>query len=126
MFTQIEGFMVDEHIHMSDLKGVLERLIHCYFGGERRSRFRPSYFPFTEPSAEVDIFWQKENGEEGWLEVLGAGMIHPVVLENVGYDPRKVSGFAFGLGIERFVMLKHGITNIRHFYESDLRFLRQF
>ena len=125
MFTQIEGFMVDENIRMSDLKGVLERLIQRYFGENRPYRMRPSFFPFTEPSAEIDILWQRD-GKDAWLEVLGSGMIHPAVLENVGYDPRKYSGFAFGLGVERFVMLKYGISNIRLFYENDLRFLRQF
>ncbi len=126
MFTQIEGFIVDENIRMSDLKGVLQRLIHAYFGADRTYRMRPSFFPFTEPSAEVDIRWENAAGEQVWFEVLGAGMIHPAVLENVGYDPQRVSGFAFGLGVERFVMLKHGIKNIKHLYENDLRFLRQF
>jgi phenylalanyl-tRNA synthetase alpha chain len=126
MFTQMEGLLVDEDIHMSDLKGVLERLIHRYFGEGRPYRMRPSFFPFTEPSTEVDILWRKDDGSEQWLEVLGAGMVHPAVLENVGYDSRKVSGFAFGLGVERFVMLKYGISNIHLFYENDLRFLRQF
>ncbi len=126
MFTQMEGFLVNEDIHMSDLKGVLERLIHRFFGQDRPYRLRPSFFPFTEPSAEVDILWRKANGEEAWLEVLGSGMIHPAVLENVGYDPQKVTGFAFGLGIDRFAMLKYGINNIRYLYENDLRFLRQF
>ena len=126
MFTQIEGFIVDRDIRMSDLKGILDRLIRRYFGEDRPFRMRPSYFPFTEPSAEVDILWRNSAGREEWLEVLGAGMIHPAVLENVGYDSRELSGFAFGLGVERFVMLKYGITNIRHFYENDLRFLRQF
>jgi phenylalanyl-tRNA synthetase alpha chain len=126
MFTQIEGFMVDVDVRMSDLKGTLRHLINRYFGEDRPIRFRPSFFPFTEPSAEVDVLWRNANGKEEWLEVLGAGMIHPQVLENVGYDPQKLSGFAFGLGIERFVMLKHGITNIRLFCENDLKFLRQF
>jgi phenylalanyl-tRNA synthetase alpha chain len=126
MFNQIEGFLVDENVRMSDLKGVLQQLIRRFFGGDRPMRLRPSYFPFTEPSAEVDVLWRNAAGREEWLEVLGAGMIHPVVLQNVGYDPQKVSGFAFGLGVERFVMLKHGITNIRWFYENDLRLLRQF
>lgn len=126
MFTQIEGLLVDEGVRMSDLKGVLERLIHRFFGEGRPYRLRPSFFPFTEPSAEVDILWQREDGSESWMEVLGAGMVHPAVFENVGYDSKKVSGFAFGLGIERFAMLKYGIPNIRYFYENDLRFLRQF
>jgi phenylalanyl-tRNA synthetase alpha chain len=126
MFNQIEGFLVDERVRMSDLKGVLRQLIRRYFGEDRPMRLRPSFFPFTEPSAEVDVLWRNAAGREEWLEVLGAGMIHPVVLKNVGYDPAKVTGFAFGLGVERFVMLKHGITNIRLFYENDLRFLSQF
>jgi phenylalanyl-tRNA synthetase alpha chain len=126
MFNQIEGFMVDENIRMSDLKGVLELLIARYFGADRPFRMRPSYFPFTEPSAEIDILWRRADGREEWLEVLGAGMIHPVVLEKGGYDSKVLSGFAFGLGVERFVMLKYGVTNIRLFYENDLRFLRQF
>ncbi|MCL5269358.1 MAG: phenylalanine--tRNA ligase subunit alpha [bacterium] len=126
MFTQIEGLMVDEDVRMSDLKGILERLIHRYFGEDRPYRLRPSFFPFTEPSAEVDILWHKDSGEDVWLEVLGAGMVHPAVLENVGYDSQRLSGFAFGLGVERFAMLKYGIPNIRLFYENDLRFLRQF
>ena len=126
MFNQIEGFMVDTDIRMSDLKGLLQHLIKRYFGEDRPMRLRPSFFPFTEPSAEVDVLWRNASGREEWLEVLGAGMIHPVVLENVGYDPSRVSGFAFGLGVERFVMLKYGITNIRHFYENDQRVLRQF
>jgi phenylalanyl-tRNA synthetase alpha chain len=126
MFNQIEGFLVDRDVRMSDLKGVLQQLIHRYFGKDRPMRLRPSFFPFTEPSAEVDVLWRNAEGKEEWLEVLGAGMIHPVVLCNVGYDPAQFSGFAFGLGVERFVMLKHGITNIRLFYENDLRLLRQF
>jgi phenylalanyl-tRNA synthetase alpha chain len=126
MFTQLEGFMVGESISMSHLKGTLQRLVQRFFGEDRPMRLRPSFFPFTEPSAEVDILWKNSRGKEEWLEVLGSGMIHPVVLENVDLDPSKYSGFAFGLGIERFVMLKYGITNIRYFYENDLRFLRQF
>ena len=126
MFTQIEGFMVDTNIRMSDLKGVLERLIERFFGAGRPFRMRPSFFPFTEPSTEIDILWEREVGSQSWLEVLGAGMIHPAVLEAVGYDPKQWSGFAFGLGVERFAMLRYGINNIRLFYENDLRFLRQF
>ena len=126
MFSQIEGFLVDKKVRMSDLKGVLDRLIRRFFGEDRTFRMRPSFFPFTEPSAEVDVRWKNSKGEESWIEVLGAGMIHPNVLEAVGYDPEHVSGFAFGLGVERFAMLKYGITDIRHFYENDLRFLRQF
>jgi phenylalanyl-tRNA synthetase alpha chain len=126
MFNQIEGFLVDRDVSMGDLKGTLEHLARRYFGKDRPIRLRPSFFPFTEPSAEVDVLWRNAGGKEEWLEVLGAGMIHPAVLVNAGYDPDKCSGFAFGLGVERFVMLKHGITDIRVFYENDQRLLRQF
>lgn len=126
MFTQVEGFMVAEDIRMSDLKGVLELLLQRFFGKERPYRMRPSFFPFTEPSAEFDILWEKEDGSTSWLEVLGSGMIHPAVLEAVGYDPKVYTGFAFGLGVERFAMLRGGVDNIHAFYENDLRFLRQF
>lgn len=133
MFYQIEGFMVDEGIVFSDLKGVLERFAKEYFGDEVKMRFRPHYFPFTEPSAEVDIscFICGAKGcrvcsHKGWLEVLGAGMINPKVFDAVKYDSRKYTGFAFGMGVDRICMLKHGIDNIRLFYENDVRFLRQF
>ncbi len=133
MFQQLEGFMVDEHISMSDLKGVLEVFIHTVFGQKIPVRFRPSFFPFTEPSAEVDIGCVICNGSgcnvcknSGWLEVLGAGMINPKVFEIVGYDPDAYTGFAFGMGIERITMLKYGIDDIRLFFENDKRFLEQF
>ncbi|MCE5230302.1 phenylalanine--tRNA ligase subunit alpha [bacterium] len=126
MFTQVEGFMVAEDIRMSDLKGVLELLLQRFFGKDRPYRMRPSFFPFTEPSAEFDILWEKDDGSTSWLEVLGSGMIHPAVLEAVGYDPQKYTGFAFGLGVERFAMLRSGVDNIHAFYENDQRFLRQF
>jgi len=133
MFYQIEGFMVDTNIRFSDLKGTLEFFIKKVFGQDVRMRFRPHFFPFTEPSAEVDISCQLCNGKgcsacgrKGWLEILGAGMIHPNVLSNVGYSPKKYTGFAFGMGIERIAMLKYGIQDIRMFYENDLRFLKQF
>jgi len=133
MFYQIEGFMVAEGIVFSDLKGVLEKFAKEYFGEDVKMRFRPHYFPFTEPSAEVDIscFICKGKGcrvcsYKGWLEVLGAGMINPKVFEFVKYDPSKYTGFAFGMGIDRICMLKHGIDDIRLFYENDVRFLRQF
>jgi len=133
MFYQIEGFMVDEGIVFSGLKGVLERFAKEYFGGQVKMRFRPHYFPFTEPSAEIDIscFICGAKGcrvcsYKGWLEILGAGMINPKVFEFVKYDNRKYTGFAFGMGIDRICMLKHGIDNIRLFYENDVRFLRQF
>lgn len=133
MFYQIEGFMVAEGIVFSDLKGVLERFAKEYFGEDVRMRFRPHYFPFTEPSAEVDISCFICGGKgcrvcsyKGWLEILGAGMINPRVFEFVKYDPSKYTGFAFGMGIDRICMLKHGIDDIRLFYENDVRFLRQF
>ena len=121
MFHQVEGILVDEGITFAHLKGVLEDFTGHIFGAGVRTRFRPSYFPFTEPSAEVDIM-----GEKGWLEILGCGMVHPKVLENVGIDPRKYSGFAFGMGVERIAMLRYGINDLRTFFENDLRFLRQF
>ena len=133
MFYQIEGFMVDKNIVFSDLKGVLERFAKEYFGEDVKMRFRPHYFPFTEPSAEVDIscFICGAKGcrvcsYKGWLEVLGAGMINPRVFEAVKYDPREYTGFAFGMGVDRICMLKHGIDDIRLFYENDVRFLKQF
>ena len=121
MFHQVEGILVDEGITFAHLKGVLEDFAEHIFGAGVRTRFRPSYFPFTEPSAEVDIM-----GGNGWLEILGCGMVHPAVLENVGIDSRKYSGFAFGMGVERIAMLRYGINDIRLFFENDLRFLRQF
>jgi phenylalanyl-tRNA synthetase alpha chain len=133
MFHQVEGFMVDTDIAFSDLKGVLQLFIHTMFSGETPVRFRPSFFPFTEPSAEVDIGCIFCSGkgcrvckQTGWLEVLGAGMIHPRVFEHVGYNPEMVTGFAFGMGVERITMLKYGIDDIRLFFENDMRFLRQF
>ena len=121
MFHQVEGIMVDEGVTFAHLKGVLEEFAEHIFGEGVETRFRPSYFPFTEPSAEVDIL-----GDNGWLEILGCGMVHPAVLENVGIDSRKYSGFAFGMGVERIAMLRYGINDIRMFFENDLRFLRQF
>ena len=121
MFHQVEGIMVDEGVTFAHLKGVLEQFVEHIFGEGVSTRFRPSYFPFTEPSAEVDIL-----GDNGWLEILGCGMVHPTVLENVGIDSRKYSGFAFGMGVERIAMLRYGINDIRMFFENDLRFLRQF
>jgi len=133
MFHQVEGFMVDTDIAFSDLKGVLESFIHSFFTVETPVRFRPSFFPFTEPSAEVDIGCIFCSGKgcrvcksTGWLEILGAGMINPKVFEMVGYDPEIYSGFAFGMGVERMTMLKYSIDDIRLFFENDMRFLRQF
>ncbi len=121
MFHQIEGLMVDDRTTFADLKGVLHVFLRQLFGEDVRLRFRPHFFPFTEPSVEIDINWGK-----GWLEVLGAGQVDPAVFKAAGYSPRKVQGFAFGLGVERIAMLKFGIKDIRLFYENDLRFLRQF
>jgi phenylalanyl-tRNA synthetase alpha chain len=133
MFHQIEGLLVDEHTTMADLKGILERFAREMFGEGRKVRFRASYFPFTEPSAEVDIDCPLCNGEgcrvckySGWLEILGSGMVHPRVLREVGYDPEKYRGFAFGMGVERIAMLKYSIGEIRLFSGNDLRFLKQF
>lgn len=133
MFHQVEGLMVDKGITFSNLKGVLEAFLHQMFGADTLVRFRPSFFPFTEPSAEVDIGCILCNGVgcrvckgSGWLEILGAGMVNPRVFEYVGYDPEEYSGFAFGMGIERIAMLKYSIDDIRLFFENDIRFLRQF
>ncbi len=133
MFHQVEGLLVDKGVTFADLKGVLTAFVHQMFGPEVGVRFRPSYFPFTEPSAEVDIECVMCGGHgcrvcqaTGWLEVLGSGMVHPAVFEAVGYDPETYTGFAFGLGIERIAMLKYGVDDIRLFFENDLRFLRQF
>jgi len=140
MFHQIEGFLVDRRVTFGDLKGVLALFVQRMFGDDTRVRFRPSFFPFTEPSAEVDISCVICRGSRllptgescrvckatGWLEILGSGLIHPEVFRAVGYDPEAVSGFAFGMGVERMAMLKFGITDIRLFYQNDHRFLRQF
>jgi phenylalanyl-tRNA synthetase alpha chain len=133
MFHQIEGFMVDENIRFSDLKGALEFFAKAVFGKDIKMRFRPHFFPFTEPSAEVDISCIickgkgcSVCGRKGWLEILGSGMIHPNVFKHVGYNPKKYTGFAFGMGIERIAMLKYGINDIRLFFENDLRFLKEF
>lgn len=133
MFMQIEGLVVDKHIRMSDLKGTLLQFVREMFGKETQIRLRPSFFPFTEPSAEVDVSCYMCGGagcrvckQTGWLEILGSGMVHPRVLEMAGYDPAEYSGFAFGMGVDRIAMLKYGVGDIRNFYTNDLRFLRQF
>jgi phenylalanyl-tRNA synthetase alpha chain len=139
MFHQLEGFLVDRAVTFGDLKGVLQLFVQRMFGDDTHLRFRPSFFPFTEPSAEIDISCVICGGTRsvdgapcrvckasGWLEILGAGMIHPAVFTAVGYDPEAVTGFAFGVGIERVAMLKYGINDIRLFFQNDLRFLRQF
>ncbi len=127
MFHQVEGLLVDETSSFADLKGTLKQFVDAFFERDFRMRFRPSYFPFTEPSAEVDIAWDRGDGSApGWLEVLGCGMVHPNVLKNCGIDPERYSGFAFGLGVERFAMLRYGVSDLRSFFENDLRFLGQF
>ncbi len=133
MFHQIEGFLIDENVSFSHLKFILTYFAKKIFGDKAKLRFRPSFFPFTEPSAEVDVSCSVCEGSgcrvcssRGWLEVLGAGMVHPKVLESVGYDSEKYTGFAFGMGVERIAMLKYGINDIRLFFENDERFLRQF
>jgi phenylalanyl-tRNA synthetase alpha chain len=133
MFHQVEGLLVDKKVSFGDLKGVLTTFVHQMFDEETSLRFRPSFFPFTEPSAEVDIRCVICRGtgcrvcsKTGWLEVLGSGMVHPAVFENVGYDTSRYSGFAFGMGVERIAMLKYGVDDIRRYFENDLRFLRQF
>ncbi len=140
MFHQVEGLLVDENVRFSDLKGVLEHFAKEMFGRDIKMRFRPHYFPFTEPSAEADISCiickGKKNtskqkkcsvcGGKGWLEILGAGMVHPAVFKAVGYPSKKYTGFAFGMGVERIAMLKYGINDIRLFFDNDIRFLKQF
>jgi phenylalanyl-tRNA synthetase alpha chain len=133
MMTQVEGLAVDEGISLADLKGTLADFAHRIFGPERRVAFRCDYFPFVEPGMElrIDCFLCggegcRTCGRSGWIEILGAGMVHPEILDSVGYDSERYTGFAFGMGIERIAMLRHGIDDIRLFYANDLRFLRQF
>ena len=132
-FMQCEGLVVDKNITLADLKGTLEVFARKFFGEKREIRLRPSYFPFTEPSVEVDISCHHCGGKgcamckgTGWIEILGAGMVNPKVLDMCGFDSKEYQGFAFGIGIERVAMLKYGIDNIRDFYNDDLRFLNQF
>ena len=126
MFHQVEGLLVDEHSTFADLKGTLAEFVRAFFERDFQMRFRPSYFPFVEPGAEVDIAWQQPDGSVRWLEVLGCGMVHPNVLRNCGIDPERYTGFAFGLGVERFAMLRYGVNDLRAFFDNDVRFLRQF
>jgi len=133
MFHQVEGLLVDKGVSFGDLKGILTVFVHKMFGAETQVRFRPSFFPFTEPSAEVDIQCVMCQGEgcrvcshTGWLEILGSGMVNPAVFRMVGYNPEEITGFAFGMGIERIAMLTFGIDDIRLLFENDVRFLRQF
>jgi phenylalanyl-tRNA synthetase alpha chain len=133
MFNQVEGLLVDENVSFGDLKGTLTAFVHQMFDEQTSLRFRPSFFPFTEPSAEVDILCVICRGrgcrvcsQTGWLEILGSGMVHPALYENVGYDASRYTGFAFGMGVERIAMLKYGIDDIRKYFENDRRFLSQF
>jgi phenylalanyl-tRNA synthetase alpha chain len=126
MFNQVEGLLVAEGVSFGDLKGTLVEFVRAFFERDFEMRFRPSYFPFTEPSAEVDIRWDREDGSTGWLEVLGCGMVHPNVLRACDIDPERYTGFAFGMGAERLAMLRYGVNDLRQFFENDLRFLRQY
>ena len=121
MFHQVEGLLIDENISFADLKGILQQFLRAFFEQDLKVRFRPSYFPFTEPSIEVDV----DRGDGRWLEVLGCGMVHPRVLEMSGIDPEKYTGFAFGMGVERFSMLRYGVDDLRQFFENDIKFLSQ-
>jgi phenylalanyl-tRNA synthetase alpha chain len=122
MFHQVEGLVIDRDISFANLKAILNEFVECFFERPARLRFRPSYFPFTEPSAEVDVW--SESGR--WLEILGCGMVHPRVLENVDIDPEEYTGYAFGMGVERLAMLRYGVDDLRMFFDNDLQFLRQF
>lgn len=126
MFHQLEALVVDEHVTMVDLKTAINQFIHTFFGADAKWRFRPSFFPFTEPSAEIDVLWVDKNGKEDWIEMGGCGMVDPNVFEAVGIDSEKYTGWAFGFGIERLAMRKYGIGDIRLLFENDLRFLKQF
>lgn len=130
MFVQLEGLLVDRDVTFADLKGTLQRFVERFFGEGAETRFRPHFFPFTEPSAEMDVKWTAKdrdgNEKSSWLELLGCGMVHPKVLKAVGYDPEVYTGYAFGMGVDRLAMVRHGIGAIGHLYENDLRFLEQF
>ncbi|MDX1588485.1 MAG: phenylalanine--tRNA ligase subunit alpha [Oleiphilaceae bacterium] len=127
MFHQVEGLLVDKQVSFADLKSTVEAFLQVFFERDLKVRFRPSYFPFTEPSAEVDIEWGTEaDGSTKWLEVMGCGMVHPRVFENCGIDSDEYAGFAFGVGVERLAMLRYGVNDLRTFFDNDLRFLRQF
>jgi phenylalanyl-tRNA synthetase alpha chain len=133
MFHQVEGLVVDEDVSMADLKGTIDQFLKAFFEADLPVRFRPSYFPFTEPSAEVDIQCTNCTGKgcricknTGWLEVMGCGMVHPNVFDHCNVDAKKYSGFAFGMGVERLAMLRYGVNDLRLFFENDLQFLKQF
>ncbi len=126
MFHQVEGLLIDETSTMADLKGTLREFLRAFFGRDFRMMFKPTFFPFVEPGADVVIRWDLPDGGSRWLEVLGCGMVHPEVLRNCGIDPERYTGFAFGMGVERLAMLRYGVTDLRAFFENDVRFLRQF
>jgi phenylalanyl-tRNA synthetase alpha chain len=126
MFHQVEGLLIDETSTMADLKGTLREFLRAFFGRDFRMMFKPTFFPFVEPGADVVIRWELPDGGSRWLEVLGCGMVHPEVLRNCGIDPERYTGFAFGMGVERLAMLRYGVTDLRAFFENDVRFLRQF
>ena len=126
MFHQIEGLLIDRHVTMADLKSVLRLFATSFLGHDVHIRFRPSFFPFTEPSVEVDMAWETVDGKTRYVEMGGAGMVDPNVLQAVGYDPEEVTGFAFGLGVERVCARRHGVADIREFYRNDVRFSHQF
>jgi phenylalanyl-tRNA synthetase alpha chain len=126
MFHQVEGLLIDETSTMADLKGTLREFLRAFFDRDFEMRFKPTFFPFVEPGADVVIKWELPDGGSRWLEVLGCGMVHPNVLRNCGIDPERYSGFAFGMGAERLAMLRYGVTDLRAFFENDVRFLRQF
>jgi phenylalanyl-tRNA synthetase alpha chain len=127
MFHQVEGLWVDEGISLADLKGTITQFCRAFFERDDINlRFRPSYFPFVEPGVEIDMEWSRKDGEVGYLEIAGAGVVHPDVLRNVGIDPESYSGFAFGMGLDRLAMLKYGVNDLRLFFENDLKFLAQF
>jgi len=126
MFHQVEGLLVDETSTMADLKGTLRAFLHAFFDRDFEMMFKPTFFPFVEPGADVVIRWDLPDGGSRWLEVLGCGMVHPAVLANCGIDPERYTGFAFGMGVERFAMLRYGVNDLRAFFENDVRFLKQF
>ena len=126
MFHQVEGLLVDEHSTFADLKGTLSEFVRAFFERDFEMRFRPSYFPFVEPGAEVDIAWQQPDGSTRWLDVLGCGMVHPNVLRNCGIDPNEYQGFAFGMGVDRLAMLKYGVPDLRPMFEADVRWLAHY
>jgi len=126
MYHQVEGLLIDDNISFAVLKGILHHFLNVFFEDDLKLRFRLCYFPFTEPSIEVEIMRNNSKGEDSWLEVLGCGMVHPKVLEMSGIDSEKYTGFAFGMGVERFAMLRYKVDDLRMFFENDLRFLKQF